>query len=153
MYNIGDRFVITKENGCCWDVGTVVEVIDIDENDRVYKYNIDPINTMCDDFWLGSNEEIDNVNVESYEYNDIQEWNIDSFARLIENEECTECANEECNNKYDFTTYGEMQIVGRCYEDVVGILMANGYVVQVDKNDVDDFNKATFTIVYGKKES
>lgn len=156
MYNIGDEFVITKENECCWELGAVVKIIDIDENDRVYKYNIVPINDMCNDFWLCSEEEIKNVDVKVEEYNDAEDWNINNFAVLIENEECNECVecvNEECDNKYDFNTYGEMQIIGRCYEDVVSILMSNGYIVQVEKNDVDDFNKATFNIVYGKKEN
>lgn len=157
MYNIGDEFVITKENECCWEIGTVVKIMDIDEYREIYKYNIEPINDVLNDFWLCSDEEIKNVDVFwNDEYNDVQEWNIDSFAVLIENEECNECmeyANEECNNKYNFTTYGEMQIVGSCYEDVVSILMSNGYIVQVEKNDVDDFNEAEFTIVYGKKEN
>lgn len=44
-----------------------------------------------------------------------------------------------------------MVVKGRCFEDVISILLSNGYDVAVSKDDQDDFYFAKFEISYNKK--
>lgn len=134
-YKVGDRFVVTKNNTCGYQVGATItiEEADSDENEH--------LPYLIEDWYLG-----DNTTIKDCDECCEQGWNIDAFAQYIIDE-----VDMGKKINIDDLDCGNMVVKGNCYEDVISILLSNGYDVAVSKDDQDDFYFAKFEISYNKK--
>ena len=125
-YKVGDEFKVIKDNTCGFQIRDVIRIerIEIGDGEEELPYYVDS-------WYLGDNTTITNGD---------NDWSIDEFAELI--------TKTEDNTNYGS---GSMVIEGRPYEDIVAILLTNGYNVTVSKDNVNDFDLAKFKISYEKR--
>lgn len=151
-YKVGDEFKVTKNNNCGFQIRDVIRIERIEGDDE------EELPYYIDSWYLGDNTTITNGdnswNIDEFAeliidkkiINDCDDcdsaWNIDKFAELIIDEKTTKKVGGDC---------GHMVVKGRAYEDIVSILLSNGYTVQVSKNEQDDFYFAEFEISYEKR--
>lgn len=132
-YKVGDKFVITKNNTCGYQIGAIITIKDIDVDDEILPY-------LTEEGWyLG-----DSTTIKGCEYE--QQYDIDTFAQyIIDKVDIGKKIN------IDDLDCGHMVVKGRAFEDVIGILLSNGYDVAISKDNQNDFNVAEFAISYNKK--